>query len=83
MIRKVALKERLVDGDVLQRDETFAVDELEHSVDQQKRISMRQQIDESAMAFRRAVHAGQCFFDGPRALYASMILSVRSADEAP
>jgi hypothetical protein len=40
--RKVALEERLVDGDVLQRLDAHALLELEHAVDQQERVAVRQ-----------------------------------------
>ena len=38
----MAAEEWLVDGDVLERDDTFIRVDLEYAVDQEKRIPMRQ-----------------------------------------
>src|SRR5450759_4199915 len=41
-VRKVSLEERLVDGDILERPDTFAGHELKHAIDEQKRIAVRE-----------------------------------------
>ena len=41
-VREVAVEERLVDRDVLERDDALALLQLQHAVDQQERIAVRQ-----------------------------------------
>ncbi len=45
---KVALKERLVDRDVLDADDPLAVLDLDDPIDQQERIAMRQDVQDRA-----------------------------------
>src|SRR3990167_4997372 len=46
-VRKVAHEERLVDGDVFQRLDAQVLLELEHTIDQQDRIAVRQQLEDA------------------------------------
>ncbi len=43
---KVALEERLVDGHILDGHQALAALELDHSVDQQKRVTVRKEIQD-------------------------------------
>jgi hypothetical protein len=52
MAWKVTLEERFIDGHVLERDQTASRFELDHAIDEQEGIAMREHLDDAVYVDR-------------------------------
>ncbi len=56
-LREMPLEERLVDGDILQRADALARHALEHPIDQQERVTVRQPLEDRVdVELQRCIH---------------------------